>query len=82
MLTYAALSQALAKKHAHTKFARIFYKNAIPNYPIENLPTILGAPPPRKKQRAQPGHEKLRNSVRLDLSLEFKVNCLPALQDP
>jgi len=31
----------LAKKHPHTKFSRIFFLNAIPNYPPDNLPTIL-----------------------------------------
>lgn len=32
---------SLAKKHPQTKFARIFFLNAIPNYPQSSLPTIL-----------------------------------------
>jgi len=35
------LLASLAKAHPHTKFARIFFRNAIPNYPPSNLPTIL-----------------------------------------
>jgi hypothetical protein len=33
--------QQLSQHHPKTKFTRIFFSNAIPNYPERNLPTVL-----------------------------------------